>query len=524
MTCFRLEKSLRITLMMNNRTSPTELKFRTRTNLILGTVAALALFLASGLISYINTRSLNTNARKIAETHEVLLALNDVLSFAKDAETGQRGFIITGDEKYLAPYQGALTRIDSRMSDLERAIRDSRDQQARIGALKSALNIKLRELQETIDARRDQGFDAAMAMVVTDRGKAAMDTVRTEIQEMYSTERVRRNQRIAEMDRAYAVAVSSAFSTCLFGIVLSGLVAYVVRRTLLLRQWQDWLLEGQIGLNKVMVGELRLERLGDNVLKFLAEHLDAQAGAFFVKEGNHFRRFATYGVPASRGVIEQFDLTDGLLGQACKDERMFVIRDVPDGYLSVGSSLGQGNPRNLVITPLAADGVVNAVIELGFVHSINESITELLDRKSGAIGIAVRSANDRKRLQNLLEETQRQAEEMQSQGEELRVSNEELEEQSRALKESQTRLELQQAELEQTNSQLEEQTQLLELQRDDASRAKAAVQEQARELEQASQYKSDFLANMSHELRTPLNSSLIQAKLLGDNDHSGRRK
>ncbi len=120
-------------------------------------------------------------------------------------------------------------------------------------------------------------------------------------------------------------------------------------------------------------------------------------------------------------------------------------------------------------------------------------------------------------MQNLLEETQRQTEELQAQGEELRVSNEELEEQSRALRESQSRLENQQAELEQTNSQLEEQTVLLEAQRDEASRAKSAMEKQARELEQASRYKSDFLANMSHELRTPLNSALILAKLLADN-------
>ncbi|PZO82580.1 MAG: histidine kinase, partial [Micavibrio aeruginosavorus] len=138
---------------------------------------------------------------------------------------------------------------------------------------------------------------------------------------------------------------------------------------------------------------------------------------------------------------------------------------------------------------------------------------------SEAIGLAVRTAEYRKNLQNLLEETQQQAEELQSQTEELRVSNEELEEQGRALKESQSRLEQQQAELEQTNVQLEEQAQQLELQKEDLTRANTAVLLKAKELEQASQYKSDFLANMSHELRTPLNSSLILAKLLADNPH-----
>jgi CheY-like chemotaxis protein/signal transduction histidine kinase len=106
---------------------------------------------------------------------------------------------------------------------------------------------------------------------------------------------------------------------------------------------------------------------------------------------------------------------------------------------------------------------------------------------------------------------------LQNQSEELRVTNEELEEQTHALRESQTQLEQQQAELEQTNAQLEEQTQVLENQRDDLNRTKEDLESQAKDLERTSRFKSEFLANMSHELRTPLNSSLILAKLLGDN-------
>jgi signal transduction histidine kinase/DNA-binding response OmpR family regulator len=294
-------------------------------------------------------------------------------------------------------------------------------------------------------------------------------------------------------------------------------IGYLFIRNKLVVRRQEWLQSGQTQLSDKMGGDQPLPALGENVLRFLSEYLDAHAGAFYVEDGGGFRRFATYAVPAQASLPERVEPGDGLLGQAVKDRRAFLARDVPEGYFTVGSSLGQSPPRHLLIAPAKVDGVVNAVLELGLIHPVYESDVELLNWVSESIGVAIRSAKYRTRQQELLEETRRQSEELQTQSEELRVSNEELAEQGRALKESQARLELQQSELEQTNTQLEEQTQLLEAQKDDLNRAKIALEKQARELEQASRYKSDFLANMSHELRTPLNSSLILAKLLADN-------
>jgi signal transduction histidine kinase/CHASE3 domain sensor protein len=483
----------------------------------LSLAGAMVFFLISGAVAYFNLQTLRDNNQKIVHSHEVIMALDELLSSAQDAETGQRGFLLTNNEKYLEPYNSALLAIPPRLDEIAELTSDNPAQKPRIAALKLHVGAKLAELKETIDLRRNQNLDAALAVVNSDRGKAEMDAIRAQFGAMSQEEAELRSKRLAEMNDAQRTALASSFLMGLLGVLLTLTIGFLIRRATLARRRDQWLQSGQVGLTSAMIGDQRIEQLGNSILEFLARYLGAVAGALFVGDGEIYRRAATFGVPDSNGIAAQFKAREGLLGQTAAEGRSMLVGEIPDGYLAFGSALGKGKPKHLVIQPGSIDGAVNSVIELGFLRPVDESAIALLEQASASVGIAVRSAKYRNELQNLLEETQRQSEELQTQSEELRVSNEELEEHSRALKESQGRLEQQQIELEQTNSQLEEQTQQLEGQRDDLERANAAVQLKARELEQASRYKSDFLANMSHELRTPLNSSLILAKLLADN-------
>lgn len=478
---------------------------------------AMAFFLISGTVAFINLQSLRQNNEKVVHSHEVIVALDELLSKIQDAETGQRGFLLTNNERYLDPYNSALSAVPQKLAEIAELTRDNAAQQRRLSALKTHAVAKLAELKDTIDLRRTQNADAALTLVNSDRGKIEMDAIRAQLTAMGKEEADLRAQRLAEMDDAYNTAFASGVLSGLLGILLTAAIGALIRRATLARRREVWLQSGHVGLGSAIMGDKRTDQLGDSILEFLASYAGAIAGVIFVGDPAVYRRASTYGVPQVSTVPEQFKLREGLLGQAAVEGRPIVVSEVPDGYIAFGSALGRDKPRHLVISPASIDGDVNTVIELGFLHPVDESVLALLDQVSSSIATAVRSANYRVELQNLVEETQRQSEELQVQSEELRVSNEELEEQSRALRESQARLEQQQAELEQTNSQLEEQTQQLEVQRDDLERANASVQLKARELEQASQYKSDFLANMSHELRTPLNSSLILAKLLADN-------
>ncbi|SHO66370.1 Signal transduction histidine kinase [Pseudoxanthobacter soli DSM 19599] len=315
------------------------------------------------------------------------------------------------------------------------------------------------------------------------------------------------NVGMAQINRA--MGVSTVWILALIGY-------HFVRNKVAVRR-EEWLQTAQSDLARRMMGDVPPEVLAERICAFLAERLGAQAVAFFAREDDSFVRIAGYGIPSAAPVPVQIRRGDGLIGQAAIDNRILTLRNVPDNYLYFGSSFGFAKPASLLIAPTRKDNEANAVIELGFPRPVSKDAAELLERVAGKMGIALRSAQYRTRLEDLLEETRRQSEELRRHGEELAATNEELQEQSRALQDSQQRLERQQAELEEVNAHLEEQTQLLEAQRDDLTRAQTALREHARDLASASRYKSEFLANMSHELRTPLNALLIMARLLAEN-------
>ncbi len=485
--------------------------------ILIGLAGALIFFVVSTVASLQTTRSLRENNQKVVLTHEVIVAIDLLQSDVQDAETGQRGYLLTGNERYLEPYERARSQLTARFKELESVMGSDLVQQRRLAELRTDVDRKLDELSRTIDMRRDGNAEAALALVNSDVGKTAMDALRSTIADMRVVETQERAQRLIAMNSAYNTAIALVISAGLLGTILTFVIGYLMRRATIARRRQEWLQQAQLGLSEAVMGDKNTVDVGESILGYLSSYVGAVAGVLFVKDDDGFERSSTFGVPLDHTLQSRLSANEGLFSHVLTNQRPIVVGELPEGYINFSSGLGRQKPSHLAIAPASVDGKVKAVVELGFLHPVGDHILELLEQSSDTIATAIRSAEFRTQLQKLLHETQRQTEELQVQGEELRVSNEELEEQGRALKESQARLEQQQVELEQTNSQLEEQAQELERQRDGLEKANEAISRKAAEVEQASRYKSDFLANMSHELRTPLNSSLILAKLLADN-------
>jgi CheY-like chemotaxis protein/signal transduction histidine kinase/CHASE3 domain sensor protein len=483
-----------------------------------GFIAAILAVLLMAGVSYQAQNRSTVAATAVTQGVELIVQIQNVLSSIKDTETGQRGYLLTGDEAYLEPFTSGRAALDGELERLRSLTAGNPDQQQRLDRLRGLVGTKLDELLSTITLKRAGKSEQALAVVNTDRGKLLMDQIRTVVGEMQDAGRAQLALRQQEWQRTAALSTRITWVGSGILLVLIAAAATLVSRDYRARQLQTWLRLGQMGLGERIQGDQTLERLGDTVVSFLAQYLGAQVAALYIADGpDRFRRFAGYAL-SPHLPSESIRPGDSLIGQAVKDNRLVHLTEVPKDYLlPIGSALGHGVPREILIAPASIDHTVYAAVELGFLGRTDQSHQQLLGLLSETIAIAVRTSKDRTRLEELLQETQRQAEELQSQQEELRVNNEELDEQSRALRESQAQMEAQQSELEQTNSQLEEQTQLLEDQRDALSKQQTLLTERAGDLERANLYKSQFLANMSHELRTPLNSTLILAKLLADN-------
>ena len=200
--------------------------------ILTGFVIATAILGFVGWQSYRNTARFAEASEWRKHTYEVLRNLDETVARLVDAETGQRGYLLTGVDAYLEPYRAAIKNIDQTIGRLKSLTSDNPNQQKRIQILEPLVGEKLAELQQTIDLRKNNGLAAANRVVLEGSGKQAMDQIRAIIAEMANEEEDLLKLRMQKANESVASSVRTILTGTLLSISLLVLCFGLLQREL----------------------------------------------------------------------------------------------------------------------------------------------------------------------------------------------------------------------------------------------------------------------------------------------------
>jgi PAS domain S-box-containing protein len=210
--------------------------YRQRRRLVFSFLVAVPVIFATGIVGYRALDTLVRDQQDRIDARLVAIQVETLLSLTTQAETGQRGYVITGRESYLQPYEDAKQKIGQTVNSLRKAFAASPGELRRLDEIESLQRQKFAELQESIDTRRERGFEAAQAIVLSDRGKLLMDAIRADVHGLEQAQAAQLDQHIARSEKsvrqAYLILTMS-------GLLNAGLMVFltiVVRADLLARQ------------------------------------------------------------------------------------------------------------------------------------------------------------------------------------------------------------------------------------------------------------------------------------------------
>jgi PAS domain S-box-containing protein len=188
------------------------------------------LFVAVGWFSIVQMQALQEARDLVIQTLVVREEIEIVLSLLKDAETSERGFLITIDDQYLAPYHTALRHLPTRIARLRGLTNGNPRQQAHIDEMEPLIAAKLSDLAQTIDVRRTRSFDAVQQMIRTNSGKRTMDRIRAIAAAMQLEETRLYDERAALMaQRSFRASIANLTALILAAGLIAGATVLLTR-------------------------------------------------------------------------------------------------------------------------------------------------------------------------------------------------------------------------------------------------------------------------------------------------------
>jgi methyl-accepting chemotaxis protein len=185
-----------------------------------------------GLVGYRSVDSLARTSYLVTHTHLILEHIEGVIGEMKDAETGQRGYVITGDDAFLEPFRSGSANASRLLAELRDLAAEEPGQQRRLAEVEPIVTTKLGELRRTIEIRRTQGFEPTQKVIAAGEGKRAMDEFRRLMGEMNEEERGLLRRRADEVETAANGARLTIALGTIVALVFVTLAGLAITRSL----------------------------------------------------------------------------------------------------------------------------------------------------------------------------------------------------------------------------------------------------------------------------------------------------
>ena len=205
----------------------------------IGLILLILIIVVNVVISERNIDRLIENEHRVVHVQQVLTTLEEVLSRVTEAETAERGFLITSDESYLKSHEHAMERAKDALSRLNVLTTEGTQHQPQVAALNERVQARFDELRDAIAAQRAGGFDAARHSVSTNQGRRLMNEMQNLVGELQSQENDALAVRSAESGRSAQITKVTDLILGIVGIGMVGLAFILFRRDLALRQRAD---------------------------------------------------------------------------------------------------------------------------------------------------------------------------------------------------------------------------------------------------------------------------------------------
>ncbi|MET1170732.1 CHASE3 domain-containing protein [Paenibacillus amylolyticus] len=526
-------------------------RFTIRSKILLGYLVVVLLF---GAVLLVLTAQINVLQKEndFISHHdlEVHNLTNAIEKNVLNMETGQRGFMITGNESYLEPYSQGLSQWSSNYDQLNALISDNPSQQQSLQSIKAHITRWIEIAGEpSVDLKKQGDQAKVVAFFESDPGKTEIDLLRSQLTTFRNTEITLTEARVTELARRSSTLLTIMYTlwgiiaalSIAAAIVISGNIVKTLRDVMqtisdiskggnlkqriqvrthdevgdlghetnkLLDEVQEQnRVKDQItGIATLLQNPTNLEGLSRLFLNELAMLFEVPYSVLYYWKDNRLLRLAAYaGDGEKERSLGKVSLApgEGLVGQSAVEKRVLRMNDLPQNYIRISSGLGYTSATSLTVVPVLFEGRTIAVIELASMKPLQENDMKLMQELTDIFSVSLHSTVTRMELQQLYDESQVLNEELQAQSEKLQAQTEEMLSQTEELQ-------MQTEELHMLNDRLEVQKSAAETSANELSVV-------ADQLRTSSGYKSEFLANMSHELRTPLNSMLILSEILSEN-------